>query len=122
MSKPIGPGDKCIVVKALNPQNLGKLVLVVGTFKRGDRTVHPGETIPPGFSAQQFEGHEFDGVFIESLGSPLHAHVEVFCNGGFREVVHYRTQVGGARPSWLRRLDDGEDADVLVTDKTKEAA
>lgn len=112
MSKPIGPGDKCILIKARVPQNWMKPVVVTRIMGPGDQSaIVP----PPGhiFRPPQSEGFE---VEIESLSSPFMLRIK-----GHEPIS---SMICYAKLDWLKRLDDDDDSASGSEDKIleKEAA
>ncbi len=96
MSKPLGPGDRAIVVKAVNPENLGKLVLVVAKLGPGQLPSFD----PPG-GAKWLPSNE-TLLECESMGGQF---TIVSVQGRT-----WRTPMATFRPDQLARLDDDSDS------------
>lgn len=111
MKTNVKPGDLAIVVRARNPENIGKIVLVV-------RQAHPGERnqMPNGRLARfkPYNPSEAPFWYCEAQGSGLANTI----NG-----APGLNPWGIFRDSVLRPLrDDSEDDAVHTTDQLKETA
>lgn len=109
MSKPLGPGDRAIVVKANHIENLGKVVRVVRLMKPGDVPAEPPPTsagwAPLGVHA----------IEAESLGGPFKVESWSMTRGRTGMTTH----LGIFLPHQLKRLDDEDpelDLDRVLDD------
>ena len=112
MKTNVQPGDLAIVVRARNPENIGKIVLVV-------RQAHPGERNPlPNGRLVRFKPYnpsEEPFWYCEAQGAGLPTTI----NGAPGPVIPW----GIFRDSGLRPLrDDSEDDAVHTNDQLKETA
>lgn len=109
MSKPLGPGDRAIVVRAVNPENLGKLVHLVSIVPPGGL---PSFDPPDG--ARWVPDHSTELLECESLGSDF-----VIRSAQGRQ---WRTRLAVFHPRQLKRLDDDFDQDITTNEREKEVA
>lgn len=108
MKTNVKPGDLAIVVMARNPENIGKIVLVVRQAMRGDRNPLPNgewsKFVPNDMSQGPF-------WYVETQGTDL------YINHSPKGVprVTSRCNWGHFRDACLRPLREGNDDDAVPT-------
>lgn len=103
MSKPIGPGDKCIVIRSPNVSNVMKVVIVEEIVPAGTM---PG-TPPPDLFHWQLPA--VDSAVVRAFGSMI----EVGTGGR-------KAPIGMCPVANLKRLDDDDDSTSGSEDKVLE--